>query len=72
MIVNIIILKDPEDIFIHCLSVINLYEQNYNVLVSLKWHQLIHFMLEHKIINESQYGGVPGIDLIVPTIIEEL
>ena len=72
VIVNIMILKDPNDFRIHRLRVIHLYEHDYTLLVALKWRQLIRYASNHSLLNDSQYGGVPGRDSVMPTIIEEL
>ena len=71
-VVNVMIMKDPSDLRIHRLRVIHLYEHDYTLLLAIKWRQLIQFGTKEKLINQGQYGGVPGRDAVMPTIIEEL
>ena len=65
------ILKQPGNHKIHRLRVIHLYEHDYNLLLAVKWHSLIHHCVSTKKFNPGQYSGVLGHDAITPTIIEE-
>ena len=40
-IVNVMIFKEPNNLKIHRLRVIHLYEQDYNLILAVKWRQLI-------------------------------
>lgn len=71
-VVTIMILKTPGDTRIHRLRVIHLYEQDYNLLLAIKWRALIQTANKKGIINPGQYGGIPGSSSVTPTIIEEL
>jgi hypothetical protein len=71
-IVNVLILKEPGNLKIHRLRVIHLYEHDYNLILAVKWRQLIHSCAFNRKLNEGQYGAVPGRDAIIPTVIEEL
>ena len=64
-------LKQPSNHKKHRLQVVHLYEHDYNLLVAVKWHYLIHHCVNTKRFNSRQYGGVPRHDAITPTIIEE-
>ena len=69
--VNAMILKQPGNHKIHCLHAIHLYERDYNLLLAMKWHSLIHHCVHTKKFNPGQYGGLLGHDTITPTIIKE-
>jgi hypothetical protein len=71
-IVNVMILKEENNFKIHRLRVIHLYEHDFNLILGVKWRQLIHNGLQEHTINSSQFGGLPGRDAITPTMIEEL
>jgi hypothetical protein len=66
------ILKEPDNIKIHRLRVMHLYEHDFNMILGIKWRQLIQQGLRESTINSSQFGGLPGKDAISPTVIEEL
>ena len=70
-IINVMILKQPGNHKIHHLRVIHLYEHDYNLLLAVNWHSLIHHCVNTKKFNPSQYGGLLGHDAITPTIIQE-
>jgi hypothetical protein len=71
-IVNVMILKEEENFKIHRLRVIHLYEQDYNLLLALKWRQQTQHCSKQQILHPCQFGGVPGKDAITPTVLEEL
>lgn len=71
-IVNIMILKELNNYKIHRLRVIHIYEHDYNLVLGIKWRELIHTCCCNNLLNKFQYGGVPGRDAIFRTIIEEL
>ena len=70
-IVNVMILKEPNNLKIHRLRVIHLYEQDYNLILAVKWRQLIKDCTNARLLHPQQYGGVPGRDAILPTMLEE-
>jgi hypothetical protein len=70
VIVNVMLLKEPNNPRIRRLRVIHLYEANFNLLLGVKWRKIIHHTLQHETINQSQYGGLPGRDSLVPVFIE--
>ena len=71
-IVNSMIEKDPGNPRIHRLRVIHLYEADYNLILGVKWRQLMHHATQNKLLNESQYGAVAGKSALEPVFIEEL
>ena len=70
-IVNVMILKEPNDLRIHRLRVIHLYEQDYNLVLAIKWRQMIQLSTNQQVIHPTQFGGVPGRDAVIPTLCEE-
>ena len=70
-IVNVMILKEPGDLRIHCLRVIHLYEQDYNLVLAIKWRKMIQLCTNQQVLHPTQFGGVPGRDAIIPTLCEE-
>jgi hypothetical protein len=66
------LLKEPNNPCIHGLCVIHLYEADFNLLLGVKWRKIIHHALQHETINQSQYGGLPGRDSLVPVFIKEM
>ena len=71
-IVNVMILKEPNNLRIHRLRVIHLYEQDYNLVLAIKWRQLIQLGTNQRTLHPMQFGGVPGRDAVIPTLCEEL
>jgi hypothetical protein len=72
VIVKVMLGKEPNNPRIHCLHVINLYEAKFDLLLGVKWRNIIHHSLKNEAINPSQYGGLPGRDSLVPVFIEEM
>ena len=70
-IVNVMILKEPNNHRIHRLRVIHLYEQDYNLILAVKWRQMIRNGSNNQLLHPQQFGGVPGKDAILPTMLEE-
>ena len=70
-IVNVMILKEPNNHRIHRLRVIHLYEQDYNLILAIKWRQMIQNCSNNQLLHPGQFGAVPGKDAILPTLIEE-
>ena len=71
-IVNVMIFKDDSVYRIHCLRVIHIYEANFNLLLAIKWRQLLHSADKAGIVNEGQFGGCPGCEAQSLTLLEEL
>jgi hypothetical protein len=59
-IVNVMILKEPNNHKIHRLRVIHLYEHDYNLILGLKWSSLIQYNLPLNHLHPCQFGGLPG------------
>jgi hypothetical protein len=59
-IVNVMILKEPGNTKIHRLRVIHIYEADYNLLLGIKWRQLLHQAEDHGLINDGCYRSRPG------------
>ncbi len=60
VIVNVMLLKEPNNPRIHRLHVIHLYEADFNLLLGVKWRNIIHHSLDNDTLHPSQYGGLPG------------
>lgn len=71
-VVNIMLEKDPGDPKIHRLRVINIYEADYNLLLSIQWRNLMHLAEDHHLLNEGQYGSRPHRNAHDPVFIEEM
>ena len=71
-IVNTLIPKDPGSSKIHRLRVIHLYEADYNLILGVKWRELLYHAQKHGLINKSQYGSVPGQSAIDLCFLEEM
>ena len=71
-IVNVMIFKDPGNYKIHRLRIIHLYEADFNLLLAVKWRQLLRAADENGTINPGQYGGRPGCEAQSLPLLEEL
>ena len=56
-VVNVMILKEPNNNQIHRLRVIHLYEADYNLILGVKWRDALHQAEDNQLLNESQYGS---------------
>ena len=72
MVVNAMLEKDPGTPKIHRLRVIHLYEADYNLILVVKWQQLLHFACDNGFINPSHFGSVPGKEALDAVFIREL
>jgi hypothetical protein len=72
VIINVMVLKEPNNPRIYRLCLIHLYEADFNLLLGVKWRKIIHHALQHETINQSQYGDLPGRNSLVPVFIEEM
>jgi len=71
-ITNMMILKDPNNFQIHRLRIIHIYEADLNLLMAVKWRQLLHKADKLHIINVNQYGGRPGREAPTLAFMEEI
>ena len=51
--------KEPGNNKIHRLRVLHLYEADYNLLLSLKWRELLHQAEDHDLLHHGQFGSRP-------------
>jgi hypothetical protein len=70
--VNVMILKEPNNHQIHGLRVIHLYEADYNLILGVKWRDALHHAEDNHLLNSSNYGSQPGRQAHDPVLIEEL
>lgn len=71
-IVNTMIFKDAGVFHIHRLRVIHIYEADFNLILAIKWRELLRHADELDIVNESQYGGRQGCEATSLALLEEL
>ena len=72
MVVNAMLEKNPGTPKIHRLRVIHLYEADYNLILAVKWKQLLHFACDNHFINPSHFGSVPGREALGAVFIREM
>ena len=66
------IFKDVGNYKIHRLRVIHIYEADFNLLLAIKWRQLLQSAEQRQLINQGLYGGRPGCEAQSLTFLEEL
>jgi hypothetical protein len=71
-IVNTMIFKETGNYKINRLRVIHIYEADFNLLLAVKWRQLIQYAETSGTINEGLIGGRPGREVQSLTFLEEL
>ena len=71
-VVNIMILKEPGNTKIHRLRVIHLFEADYNLVLGVKWKQLLRKAEKDKSLHPGQAGSRPGRDAPSLVLLEEL
>jgi hypothetical protein len=49
-----------------------LYEADYNLVLGIKWRQLVHHCEDNKLLHPSLYGARPGRGALEPVFVEEL
>ena len=59
-IVNNMLENNPGLPKIHRLRVIHLYEADYNLILGVKWRQVLHHATSKGLINDGCYGSLPG------------
>jgi hypothetical protein len=57
LMVNTMIFNDTGVYQIHRLRVIHIYEADFNLLLAVKWRELLHAADRAGIVNKGQYGG---------------
>jgi hypothetical protein len=53
VIINVMLLKEPNNPRIHRLRMIHLCEADFNLLLGVKWRNIIHHSPQHETINQS-------------------
>ena len=71
-IVNAMLEKEPGNPKIHRLRVIHLYEVDFNLLLSIKWRDLLHHACDNGFVNESQFGSQAGKEALDAVFLREL
>lgn len=71
-VVNVMLEKEPGNPKIHRLRVIHLYEADYNLILGVKWRELIHHCEDNHLLHPSLYGARPGRGALEPVYTEEL
>ena len=71
-VVNVMLEKEPGNPKIHRLRVIHLYEADYNLILGVKWRELIHHCEDKHLLHPSLYGARPGRGALEPVFIEEM
>jgi hypothetical protein len=59
-VVNVMIQKELGDSKLHQLRVIHIYEADYNLILGLKWRELMHAAEDESLLNKGQYGSRPN------------
>jgi hypothetical protein len=59
-VVNVMILKEANSHRIHRLQVLHLFEADYNLILGVKWRQLMRHAEHNHTLNEEQYGSRSG------------
>jgi hypothetical protein len=71
-VVNVMMLKEPDNHGIHHLRVIRLFEADYNLILSVKWRHQIYAADKQNLVNPGQYGSYPGREATSLCLLEEL
>ena len=71
-IVTCMIFKEKNNIKIHRLRVIHLYEADFNALIGIKWRALTYKLFDAGILDDGLYGAVPTKRYQDPVLITEL
>jgi len=71
-IVNTMIFKDQNNYKIHRLRVIHIYEADFNLILAIKWRQLLHSAESRNLLHRGLFGGRPGCEAQSLTLLEEL
>jgi hypothetical protein len=71
-VVNFLLAKESGIPRCHKLRVIHLYEADLNALIGIKWRQLIHHVMDTRLLSPWQCGGFPGQEAHTPVLLEAL
>jgi hypothetical protein len=71
-VINTMILKDVGNVKIHQLRVIHIYEADFNLLLAVKWQDLLRTSDARSWINDNQFGARPGCEAASLALFEEL
>ena len=71
-IVNAMLEKKAGEPKLHRLRVIHLYEADYNLILCVKWRQLLQHAVDKGYVNESQFGSQPGKEALDAVFIREM
>ena len=71
-VINTMIFKESGNYKIHRLRVIHIYEADFNLLLAIKWRQLLQYANMHGLINSGLFGGRPGCEAQSLVFLEEL
>jgi len=71
-IINTMIFKESGNYKIHRLRVIHIYEADFNLLLAVKWRQLLQHANLYGYLNEGLFGGRPGCEAQSLVFLEEL
>ncbi|MFM8621857.1 MAG: hypothetical protein ACKOB3_00515, partial [Holophagaceae bacterium] len=69
---NLMIFKDTGNYHVHRLRIIHIYEADLNLLMAVKWRQLLQAADRLGLVNVNQYGGRPGREATTLALMEEL
>ena len=64
--------KEPGNPRIHRLRVIHLYEADYNLILGVKWREVLHHASSKGYLNEGCYGSQPGKETTDTIFIREM
>ena len=56
-VVNVMLEKEPRNPKIHPLQVIHLYGADYNLILGIKWRELIHNCEDNNLLHPQSYGA---------------
>lgn len=71
-IVNVIIFKEPGNFKIHHLQVIHIYMADYNLMLAVKYQELLQHGDLHNLLHPGQHGGQPSHTATLLTFLKEL
>ena len=71
-IVNTMLKKDKGLPKLHRLHIIHLYEADYNLILGVKWRQVLHNVVAQNLMDEGCYGSQPGSEATDALFIREL
>jgi exonuclease III len=69
-VVNAMIEKEPGNPLLHRLRVIHLYENDYNLILGIKFRQVVQRAHDSKLLHAGCYGGLPNKQSVDPIFLE--